>query len=58
MLRELRNTCTVLQWQILIQNPGLMEEGITYLSDRPHHQIRAPHCNLVRNEKDRYYLGV
>jgi hypothetical protein len=57
MLKVLSNTCTVLQWQILIQKPGLTEEGIVYLCDRLHHQIRASHCNLERNKKDRYYLG-
>jgi hypothetical protein len=52
MLKELSNTCTFLQWQILIQKPGLTEEGIVYLCDRLHHQIRAPHYNLERNKTD------
>lgn len=51
MLKELSNTCTVLQWQILIQKPGLTEEGFVFLCDRLHHQIRAPNCNLARNKK-------
>ena len=51
MLRELSNTCTILQWQILLQKLCLTEEGIVNICDRLHHQIRAPYCSLARNKK-------